>query len=48
MKDGDELLIDQRFDNVVEAKGRNAKTKKRNKLQYKILVEKLFGKRPVS
>jgi len=48
MKDGKELLIVKRLDSVVEVKGRNAKTRKRNEIEYKILVDKLYGKRPFS
>lgn len=48
VKDGEEFLVDKRLDSVVEFKGRNAKTKKRNEIKYKILVDKLYGKRPFS
>jgi len=48
MKDGEELLVDKRLDSVVGVTGRNAKTKKRKEIKYKILVEELYGKRPFS
>jgi hypothetical protein len=37
-----------KWGSVVEGKGRNAKTKKRNEIKHEILVEKLYGKRPSS
>jgi len=43
MKDGEELLVDKRLDSVIGVKGKNEKTKKRNEIKYKILVEKLYG-----
>jgi len=48
MKDGEELLVNKRLDSVVGVKGRNAKTKKRNEIKYKILVKKIYGNRPCS
>jgi hypothetical protein len=33
MKNGEELLVDKRLGSVVEVKGRNAKTKKRNEVK---------------
>jgi hypothetical protein len=44
MKDGEEFLVDKRLDSVAVVKGRNAKTRKENKIKYKILVHKLYGR----